>query len=126
MSIKSSLLVASFCLVSATSLAAETPETVTEVAAESISIPMLSDSQVFSKLDDKYPAVLTYFTSSSYDEITEFYSQQYGAPITEQTQYGRLELEYIHMEHPIRVIVDDQKTKREVNVIVQDVEKAEE
>ena len=125
MSIKSSLLVASFCLVSATSLAAETPETVTEVAAESISIPMLSDSQVFSKLDDKYPAVLTYFTSSSYDEITAFYSQQYGAPVTEQTQYGRLELGYIHMEHPIRVIVDDQKTKREVNVIVQDVEKVE-
>ncbi|TRX56435.1 hypothetical protein [Thalassomonas sp. M1454] len=126
MSIKSSLLIASFCLLSSAALAQQTPATEVKEPVETISIPVLSDGQVFSKLDDKYPAVLTYFTSSSYDEVTEFYSEQYGAPVDEQTQYGRLELEYIHMDHPIRVIVDDQKTKREVNVIVQDVAKVEE
>ena len=92
----------------------------------SIEIPMLSDAQIFSKFDDKYPAMVNYFTKITFDDVTAFYSNQFGSPVSEQTRYGRLELQFEYMQQNIRVIVAKQKNHREVDVIVEKKETNEE
>ncbi|KGJ95796.1 hypothetical protein [Thalassotalea sp. ND16A] len=94
-------------------------ETMKEAETISIEIPLLSDAQIFSKFDDKYPAMVNYFTKSTFDDVTVFYSNQFGSPVSEQTRYGRLELHFEHMQQNIRVIVAKQKHHREVDVIVE-------
>lgn len=118
MTIKTSLLALSlsFGLITTAAIAEES----TEAETITIEIPMVTDAQVFSKFNDKYPAMVNYFTKNSFDEITSFYSDQFGSPISEQTVYGRLELKYEHMQQTIRVIVAKQKAHREVDVLVEE------
>jgi hypothetical protein len=114
MTIKTAIIAGSFYFLSNIAIAEQTPE-----PQPHIDIPILSDAQVFSKFDDKYPAMVTYFTKKSFDEITAYYNQEFGAVVSEQTRYGRLELIYSHMDHDIRVIVDGQKDHREVDVMIE-------
>ncbi len=115
MKMKAALIASSFCflhnlaIAETTSLATNTP----------ITIPIVQDAQVFSKFDDKYPAMVNYFTKSSFNQVTVFYSDQFGAPLSEQVQYGRLELKFSNNNHEIRVIVDDQVNHREVDLIIE-------
>ena len=123
MTIKKSLLALSLGLglITSGAIAAESKDAETI----SIEIPMVTDAQVFSKFNDKYPAMVNYFTKDSYSEITSFYSEQFGAPTSEQTVYGRLELNFEHMQQTIRVIVAKQKNHREVDVIIEENKVAE-
>ncbi|OUS23264.1 hypothetical protein A9Q98_15790 [Thalassotalea sp. 42_200_T64] len=98
----------------------------TETETISIEIPMVNDAQIFSEFNDKYPAMVNYFTKNTFDEVTAFYSDQFGSPVSEQTRYGRLELKFEHMQQSIRVIVAKQKHHREVDVIVEKKETNEE
>lgn len=118
MTIKKSLLALSltFGLITTAVIAEES----TEAVSINIEIPMVTDAQVFSKFNDKYPAMVNYFTKDSFSEISSFYSEQFGSPISEQTVYGRLELKFDHMQQTIRVIVAKQKNHREVDVIVEE------
>lgn len=114
MTIKTAIIAGSFYFLSNMTIAEQTAE-----PQLPIDIPVLSDAQVFAKFDDKYPAMVNYFTKSSFDEITAYYNQEFGTAVSEQTRYGRLELIYSHMQHNIRVIVDGQKDHREVDVIIE-------
>ncbi|WP_068545279.1 hypothetical protein [Thalassotalea crassostreae] len=129
MTVKKSIIAISLCCLSTIAFAetANTPPENANVAESVVTVELatVEGAQVFSKFDDKYPAMVNYFTKNSFAQIQEFYQNQYGAPVSEQTQYGRLELKYQHMNHNIRVIVAKQNNHREVDVIVEQ-EKAEE
>ncbi|TKB45724.1 hypothetical protein [Thalassotalea mangrovi] len=88
----------------------------TEAVAE---IPLTADAQVFSRYDDDFPAILTFFSQLSEAEIKSFYNDQLGQPTSEKTVYGRLELKYAWDEKSYRVIIDSlQENHREVDVLV--------
>ena len=43
----------------------------TDAEVTTIEIPMVSDARVFSQFNDKYPAMVNYFTKSNFDDINK-------------------------------------------------------
>lgn len=115
MTITKTLLAFSFCVLSTLSIAEEVQDT----GSLNIDIPVLADGQIFSQFSDSYPAMVNYFTLNSFEEVTQFYSNQFGTPLSEQTVYGRLELTFEHMQQQIRVIVAKQENHQEVDIIIE-------
>ncbi|NMP16775.1 hypothetical protein [Thalassotalea sp. Y01] len=96
-----------------------TPSDSEQVGSEStINIPVLDDAHIFSQFNDELPAMVTYFTKSDFDQVRQFYSEQFGAPSSDRIQYGRLELHFDHLGNDVRVIVDEQQSHHEVDVIM--------
>ncbi|WP_371189046.1 hypothetical protein [Thalassotalea maritima] len=92
--------------------------TANETSQQPAEIAVLSDARVFAQFNDKYPAMVNYFTKADIATIKQFYNTQYGSPFSERVQYGRLEMQFEHLETDIRVIVAEQKHHHEVDVIV--------
>lgn len=84
-----------------------------------VDIPMLTNAQVFANFTDELPAVLNYFTSSTKEEIIDFYQQHYGEFISQETKRERLTLTYQQEIHTMRVVISQQNNKRQVDVIVE-------
>lgn len=90
-----------------------------EVSGSVVDIPLTNDAKVFSRYDDDFPAILTFFSQLSEAEIKSFYDEQLGAPVSAETVYGRLELKYSQDNKSFRVIIDSlQENHREVDVLV--------
>ncbi|WP_394176994.1 hypothetical protein [Thalassotalea litorea] len=84
-----------------------------------VDIPLTHDAKVFSRYDDDYPAILTFFSQLSESEIKSFYDAELGEPTSAKTVYGRLELKYSQNDRSYRVIIDSlQENHREVDVLV--------
>ena len=95
--------------------------TLTSLAQEpvKIEIPVLKDAQIFAQFDDKYPALINYFTTASEDTILSFYQQQYAKPINKERKRGRVTFFFEHSEQTIRVVISQQNKKRQVDVIIE-------
>lgn len=115
MTIIKTLLALSFSVISTLAIAEEVKDQDISI----IDIPVVADAQVFSTFNDDYPAMVNYFTLNSFEEVTLFYSNQFGAPTSEQIVYGRLELNFEHMQQQIRVIVAKQNNHQEVDIIIE-------
>ena len=85
---------------------------------EPVLIPILENAHVFADLTDNFPAVLNYFTSSSEAQIIQFYNQNFGDMISQESKRDRLTLHYQKGEQWIRVVISQQNTKRQVDIIV--------
>lgn len=85
---------------------------------EQLSIKVMSDANVFAKLDDEVPAVVNYFTRNSEEAIIAFYEEQYGKAITSDRKRGRLEKSFIQDDYNIKIIISEQSKQRQVDVLV--------
>lgn len=85
--------------------------------------PKPADAREFTRLDDKLPAVLSYFSRESQQQIKQLYLEQLGQPLTERNRYGQLELHYHssgqHGEQVLRIIISEQRDWRQVDLMVQ-------
>lgn len=81
--------------------------------------PRPQDAREFARLDDKLPAVLTYFSRQSQQQLQQFYLDALGAPAEQKSRYGQLELVYVQAEQQIRLIISEQQDWRQVDMMVQ-------
>ncbi|MDN3652918.1 hypothetical protein QWY77_09120 [Thalassotalea ponticola] len=111
------------CLASMQNTAIATPYSSSSdtTATISIDIPMLADAKVFAAYTDSMPAVVNYFTQADTEQIRQYYTEKFGVPVSERTQYGRLELYFDYMQSDVRVIVDPQDYLPESNMQEVDV-----
>lgn len=84
-----------------------------------ITVPVLEDAKVFANFNDSTPAVVNYFTSSTEEQIINFYLQNYGEPISQERKRGRLTLAYQQNEQKMRVIISPEGVKHQVDIIVE-------
>ena len=80
--------------------------------------PKADDAREFARLDDKLPAILSYFSRQNQDELAQLYRQAFGAPAQELSRYGQLELHFIQPPHRIRVIISSQQEWQQVDLMV--------
>jgi len=88
-----------------------------------VSIPMIDNAQVFADFSDDIPAVLNYFTSSTEEQIIDFYKQNFGESISQERKRDRLTLTYQKEEQTIRVVISQQNNKRQVDIIVEETQR---
>lgn len=84
-----------------------------------IEIPKVDDAQVFASFNDKYPAVLNYFSALDKDSIIAFYQAQFGDILSQELKRKRLTLIFNHEDKEVRVVISTQNKKRQVDVIVE-------
>lgn len=89
------------------------------VGTNTVDFPLLDDAQIFYQSNDIEPKIVIYYTQSTFPQVTSFYTQRFGTPVSEQTIYGRLELSFTDNDRKIRVIVDQQDNAREVDVMIE-------
>lgn len=82
-------------------------------------IPMVDNAQVFANYTDELPVVLNYYTSASEEQIINFYRQNFGESISQEHKRDRLTLTYAKETKIIRVIISQQNSKRQVDVMVE-------
>lgn len=80
--------------------------------------PKADDAREFARLDDKLPAILSYFSQYSQAELAELYRQAFGAPANESSRYGQLELLFIQPSERIRVVISSQQQWQQVDLMV--------
>ncbi|MCH8536575.1 MAG: hypothetical protein LAT66_02275 [Alkalimonas sp.] len=80
--------------------------------------PMADDAREFARLDDKLPAILSYFSQHSQAELAQLYRQAFGSPAQEASRYGQLELLFIQPSERIRVVISSQQQWQQVDVMV--------
>ena len=96
---------------------------VTPTSTPMIEIPMVENAQVFADFTDDIPAVLNYFTSSTEEQIIDFYKQNFGEAIFQERKRDRLTLTYKKEEQTIRVVISQQNNKRQVDIIVEQTQR---
>lgn len=87
--------------------------------AKPVLIPVIDNAHVFANYTDDMPAVLNYFTSASEDEIIDFYNQNYGESVSQERKRDRLTLTYKRENKSIRVVISQQNSKRQVDIIME-------
>jgi len=87
------------------------------------SIPTIANAQIFADFSDDIPAVLNYFTRATEDQIIGFYQKNFGESISQERKRGRLTLIFQQETKNIRVVISQQNKKRQVDVIVEAIEK---
>lgn len=80
--------------------------------------PQANDAREFARLDDKLPAILSYFSQHDQAELAQLYRQAFGSPTYETTRYGQLEMQFIQATHRIRVIISSQQDWQQVDLMV--------
>lgn len=110
--LKRSLGFTSYCavIISAISLSS--------VAESVVSIPKVQDAKVFAEFNDKLPAVSNYYSHEAEQALVEFYMAIYGEPLYQERKRGRLSLAFQTDDNNVRVILSQQNTMRQVDVIV--------
>jgi hypothetical protein len=82
-------------------------------------VPIPADAREFARLDNKMPAVLSFFSQQSDTALREFYMQQLGTPQSEQTLYGREHLYFNVNGHQVRILISSRDGWRQVDIMVQ-------
>jgi hypothetical protein len=80
--------------------------------------PKAEDAREFARLDDKLPAILSYFSRQDQAELAQLYRQAFGTPARETSRYGQLELQFIQPPHQIRIIISSQQDWQQVDLMV--------
>ena len=117
---KRSLLSSIFCstlysaLLSATLISTSANATDTE----KVTIEVMNDAKIFAQFDDEIPAVINYFTKSNETSIVNFYKEKYGQAITSNRRKGRLEKSFVKDKHNIKIIISEQNSFRQVDVLI--------
>ncbi|MGP9801654.1 hypothetical protein [Rheinheimera sp. NSM] len=88
-------------------------------AQDFFQIPVASDAREFARLDNKIPAVLSYFSQQTEQSLRDFYIQRLGEPVNEQTLYGRQHLYFNVNSNQIRILISSQDDWRQVDIMVQ-------
>ena len=89
------------------------------VFAENIlEISVMDDAIVFADFNDKAPAVINYFTSTTEKDVIRFYKMTYGEISHQERKRGRLTLSFYPDALLVRVVISQQNNKRQVDVIV--------
>lgn len=76
------------------------------------------DAREFVRLDDKLPAVLSYFSQQSQQQLQQLYREQFGEPTEQRQRYGQVELLYSQSQQRIRIIISEQRQWRQVDMMV--------
>ncbi|KKO47404.1 hypothetical protein WG68_01920 [Arsukibacterium ikkense] len=92
---------------------------VNAVAASFYQVPLASDAREFARLDNKLPAVLSYFSKQSMSQLQQFYQQQLGEPSNSTMIHGRLNLFYRLNQQQVRILISEQNDWRQVDIMVQ-------
>lgn len=87
-------------------------------AADFYQIPLAADAREFARLDSKLPAVLSYFSQQSIDNLRDFYIQQLGEPSSESLQYGRIQLYFNVNNHNVRIMLSSRDEWQQVDIMV--------
>ncbi len=90
-----------------------------EANTNSVVIPIITNAQVFAKFTDELPAVVNYFTRATQEQTIDFYQQHYGEFLSQEKKRGRLTLTYQHKNQRVRVVISEQNSKRQVDIIVE-------
>ena len=89
------------------------------IAADFFQIPLAEDAREFARLEQKFPAVLGYYSQFSQAELTEFYMQQLGQPDNQQEVFGRQHMYYTVNGQQVRIYISSRETWRQVDIMVQ-------
>lgn len=82
-------------------------------------VPLSADAREFARLENKLPAVLSYFSKQSMPELQGFYRQQLGEPDNSVVVHGRLNLYYRVNQQQVRILISEQNDWRQVDIMVQ-------
>ena len=82
-------------------------------------VPVPADAKEFARLDNKMPAVLSYFSQQSEADLRDFYIQRLGEPLSEQNVHGRQHLYFNVNSQQVRVLISSQNDWRQVDIMVQ-------
>lgn len=89
------------------------------ISADFYQVPVVSDAKEFARLDNKLPAVLSYFSQQSMATIRQYYLQHLGEPIKTEALYGRENLYFQLNGHQVRVLLSERSNWRQVDIMVQ-------
>ncbi|MBU1308272.1 MAG: hypothetical protein KKE30_01905 [Gammaproteobacteria bacterium] len=89
------------------------------VANDFFQIPLAADAREFARLDSKMPAVLSYFSQQTEQELRDFYIQRLGEPTNEQSQYGRQNLYFQVNGRQVRILLSSRDDWRQVDIMLQ-------
>ncbi|MGJ8692600.1 MAG: hypothetical protein ACSHW0_08965 [Thalassotalea sp.] len=84
----------------------------------SIDVSTMPDAQVFASFTESLPAVVNYFSKAEKQTIIDFYLEQYGTALSQETKRQRLTLTFHQNGNEIRVVISEQNNKRQVDVLV--------
>lgn len=110
---------AAFILITVLTAVSGISFTASSSANEFYQVPIPAQAREFARLDNKLPAVLTYFSQQSTAALHDFYLQQLGQPDNEQTIYGRLHLYFTVDQKQIRILISEQNDWSQVDIMVQ-------
>lgn len=82
-------------------------------------IPLPADAREFARLDNKMPAVLSFFSQQSESALRDYYIQQLGQPNTAQVVYGREQLYFTVNGNQVRILISSRDDWRQVDIMVQ-------
>ena len=82
-------------------------------------IPIPAHAREFARLDSKMPAVLSFFSPQTETALRDYYVQQLGEPVSEQTLYGRQHLYFSVNNNQVRILISGQNDWRQVDIMVQ-------
>lgn len=88
-------------------------------AASFYQVPLTADAREFARLENKLPAVLSFFSKQSMAELQDFYRQQLGEPDNSAMVHGRLNLYYRVNQQQVRILISEQNDWRQVDIMVQ-------
>lgn len=89
------------------------------VSQDFFQLPIAADAKEFARLDNKMPAVLSYFSQQSEADLRDFYIQRLGEPLSEQNVHGRQHLYFNVNSQQVRVLISSQNDWRQVDIMVQ-------
>lgn len=89
------------------------------IANDFYQIPIPADAKEFARLDNKMPAVLSFFSKQSESALHDYYIQQLGQPDSTQVNYGREHLYFSVNGKRVRILISSRDDWRQVDIMVQ-------
>ncbi|MBV2128101.1 hypothetical protein [Arsukibacterium indicum] len=82
-------------------------------------VPLTADAREFARLENKLPAVLSFFSRQSVSQLQDFYREQLGEPDNSVVVHGRLNLYYRVNQQQVRILISEQNDWRQIDIMVQ-------
>lgn len=82
-------------------------------------IPLPEDAREFARLENKMPAVLSFFSQQSQLQLRDFYIEQLGEPVNEQLLYGRQHLYFNVNNQQVRILISSRDDWQQVDIMLQ-------
>lgn len=89
------------------------------VANDFFKIPLAADAREFARLDNKMPAVLSYFSQQTEQQLRDFYIQHLGEPTSEHSLHSRKHLYFNVDGRQVRILISSQNAWRQVDIMLQ-------